>query len=62
MKSNNKQTWKFTDQEVKMIYVALVTTDPNTYKSWDSIGLRAEESDQILKDLIKRLGCGANHN
>ena len=61
MKSN-KQTWKLTDQEVKMIYVALVTIDPDTYKSWGSIGLDAEQSEQILKDLIKRLGYGANHN
>ena len=60
MKSN-KQTWKFTEQEIKLIYVALLTVDPQVYDAWQHIGINNQNAQEILKSLRERLGFAANH-
>jgi hypothetical protein len=60
MKSN-KQTWKFTDQEIRLIYVALLTLDPQDCESWQHIGLQTENVQETIKNLKGRLGYAVNH-
>ena len=60
MKSN-KQTWKFTDQEIRLIYVALLTLDPQDCEAWQHIGLQTDNLEETLKSLKERLAFAVNH-